>query len=96
MVKSGKYINRGENNMNYKIGNKVIIRTWEDMEKKNFLDEEGDIHISQDYFTREMEEFVKNQPMRIVEIETVHGEGGYEINKLEYSIHNEMIKGLAK
>lgn len=86
--------------MRYKIGDKVVIRTWEDLkEEYNKSDEEGNIYIvNQDlYFMDSMEDKInKNFPDRVLTIVTmvdIEDKQYYKMyNMKEYIWVNEMIK----
>ena len=92
--------------MKYKVGDKVKIKTWEDMEKEYGLNSYGSIKIynnSHDIiigFNNIMEELVKDLN-RIITIKTVSNdhyrikESNYKEKKIGYSWSDDMIECLA-
>lgn len=57
--------------MKYKIGDRVIIRTWEDMEKEFGLNENDNINNKNNGFVRSMEIICREIPDRIFRIEGI-------------------------
>jgi len=75
--------------MKYKVGDKVRIKTWEEMEKKYGLYSGGSIKCG---FTKEMEKYInRNFSNRILEITEVI-RGYYKIENTCWSWTEDMIK----
>lgn len=75
--------------MKFKVGDKVRVRIWEDMEKEFGTDYDGDIKTTRYSFLKSM----KNCCKRIVTIETVCGEF-YKVKESEFIFTDEMLEKL--
>ena len=84
--------------MKYKVGDKVKIKTWEQMKREHKLDVQGNI-ICDFYFTKEMEALLKGYyPDRILTIEkiqntTMHSYD-YLMKELPFGWSDGMIEDL--
>lgn len=81
--------------MRYKIGDKVRIKTWEDLEKEYGLNEDGDINCNVLFPIGMEEELNKISSDRIVEIFEIDN-NHYYMGNFGYMWIDEMIEGLAK
>lgn len=84
--------------MKYKVGDKIVIKKWKQMEKEFGLDYEGDIKVRSDdmYFFRKMRRELKgtNRILTIYSIETDPKlPCYYTVSENEWSYCDEMILG---
>ena len=79
--------------MKYKVGDKVKIKTWDDMEKEYGLDNSNDIPCGSGYFfpimDQNLENFCHN---RILNITEITDEGRYRTQEFQWSFIDEMIE----
>jgi len=81
--------------MKYEIGNKIKIRTWEEMEKEYGLNNDGNIDCRYP-FTKNME--IKIEELncdRILTIRTT-GIGLYSMKEIEWCLTDDMMKCLVE
>lgn len=80
--------------MKYKVGDKVKIRTWEEMKKEYGLDSSGNIfgHVRKDTFITKMERELNNDfPDRVLTVREVY-EAHYTMEETIWIWHDYMIK----
>lgn len=83
--------------MKYKDGDKVIIKTWEEMSIEYGEDDCGSYDAIQcsKVYTSEMEkELLKISSKRVLTIVSVDGYDHYHMKEIEYAWSDDMIKGL--
>lgn len=79
--------------MKYKVGDKVVIKTWEEMEKEfrlGFLDDINCLYG----FTKDMEKILKDLDTdRIITIKK-KDEAAYSMKEIKFTWSDDMIEGL--
>ena len=82
--------------MKYKIGDKVIIKTWKEMEKEYGLRENRFVIDCLKGFTEDMEnqlnEYYSDRILTIKDVE----KDFYSVKEIFYNWHDDMIEGLVK
>ena len=80
--------------MKYKVGDKVKIKTWEEMEKEFGCEEDGYIDTNSCRFLRAMEKVInKKFPDRILTIKEKY-ENNYQVKGLGFAWTDNMIQCL--
>lgn len=80
--------------MKYKVGDKVEIRTWEEMKKEYGVNSDGNIrgHVRKDVFINKMERELNNDfPGRVLTVRGVY-EAHYTMEEMIWIWHDYMIK----
>lgn len=77
--------------MKYKVGDKVLIKTWEEMEAEYGLSIMGDIDVSK-IFTKEMENAFTQLKSRVLTIEQVVDNSYYRMKELSWKWSDDTIK----
>ena len=83
--------------MKYKIGDKVRIKTWDQMEKEFGLSYRGSIDNGDDRsikYVKEMEIEINNLNDRVLTISKIRGDEYYRVKEINYNYTDEHIEGL--
>jgi len=80
--------------MKYKVGDKVRIKTWKEMEEHFGLNKKGYISCNRYFFTKEMERLLnKNFSNRMMEIKQVNSDHFYyRMKYMAFNWADDMIK----
>ena len=84
--------------MKYKVGDKVRIKTWEEMEKEFGLNKNINISSSSWNFTKKMERELNNlNTDRVLTINKINNNYNYyKVKKMEWCWSDDMIECLAE
>lgn len=76
----------------YEVGDRVLVKEWDDMVSEYGIDEDGDIKICASFFVKDMKKYCG----RIMTISSVESSGIFQFEDSGWSFTNDMIEGVVQ
>ena len=73
----------------YEVGDRVLVKEWDDMASEYGIDEDGDIKTGAPFFVKDMKKYCG----RIMTISSVESSGIFQFEDREWNFSNDMIEG---